>query len=513
MAHRSPLALVVFAGLLGACGGGGGGGNGGGSPTPPVNQAPVFTSAATTSLEENAAGVFYTIEANDPDGGAVTLSVVSGGDEASFSINLTTGDISPDTPLDFEAPADADTDNVYEITVRATDNEGAARDLALSVTVTDVAEDGVMEVIGSGFTQPLYIEPIPGTALLAVVEKGGLIRTLDPATGTIGGVAVLDVSGEVSTNSERGLLGMAFSPGFASDRTFYVNLTNTAGNTEIRRYQMMTGSSTQADPATADIIFTAAQPAGNHNAGWIGFSNAGLLYVPLGDGGGGGDPDENAQDVNEVLGKVLRLDISGDDYPADDLRDYAIPPSNPFASGGGRPEIFAIGVRNPFRCSVDAVTGDLFIGDVGQNAIEEIDRLPPDGAGVNFGWDTREGTQSFEGPDDPAFTDPVAEYGHGSGPFEGNSVTGGLVYRGPVATIQDHYVFADFVSDNWWSIPVDDLVNGSTVPSGQFQRLNDLFPPDTGTLSSIAAFGLDADGNLLVVSITGSVYRLSAAAP
>lgn len=508
---RARLSALCATGLtLASCGGGGGGGNN--TPPPPVaNRAPAFSSAAAVTLDENSTGIFYTFAYSDPDGDSVTLSVVPGQDEDAFNINVTSGAVSAAAGLDFEMPADGDGDNVYDITVRATDSNGAATNFTLSVTVADVAESGSMEQIGTGFVQPLYIEAIPGSSLLAVVEKGGLIRTLDPGSGSIGSVPFLDVSGEITTDSERGLLGMAFSPDFANDGVFYVNLTNASGNTEIRRYTMFAGSSTQADPATADIIFTTPQPAANHNAGWIGFSNGGLLYVPLGDGGGGGDPNENAQDVNEVLGKVLRLDVTGDDFPADGSRDYAIPPTNPFAGGGGRPEIFAIGVRNPFRNFLDPVSGDLFIGDVGQNAIEEIDRLPPDGAGMNFGWDTREGTQSFEGPDDPSFTDPVAEYGHGSGPDQGNSVTGGVVYRGGVDAITNHYVFGDFVSGNFWSVPVDDLVNGSTVPSSQFQRLNDLFPPDTGTISNIASFGLDADGNLLIVTIGGAIFRLSPA--
>lgn len=498
---------MLMAAMVAGCGGGGDGG--GTTPPPPSNAAPDFTSEPAVSIEENTTGTIYTFTTSDPDGDAVTLSVVSGGDEAAFDIDTASGDVSLPAGLDFEDPADGDGDNVYEITVRATDPAGASTDFTLSVTVTDVAEAGSLRQIGSGFSQPLFVAAIPGSDLLAVVEKGGLIRTLDPQTGTVGSVPLLDVSAEVSTDSERGLLGLAFSPDFASDGAFYVNLTNPGGATEIRRYEMFAGSATQADPATEDLIFTTPQPAANHNAGWIGFSNDGLLYIPLGDGGGSGDPNENAQDVSEVLGKILRVDISGDDFPADDARDYAIPPGNPFAGGGGRPEIFAIGLRNPFRASVDPVTGDLFIGDVGEGAIEEIDRLAPDGGGTNFGWDTREGTQQFEGPDDPAFTDPVAEYGHGSGPLQGQSVTGGYVYRGPVTDIQDHYVFGDFVSGNYWSVPVDDLIVGQTVASSAFQRLNDAFPPDTGTIGNISSFGLDADGNLLMVEYGGSVYRLA----
>lgn len=498
------LALMGAIPLLAACGGGGGSDGGG------ANRAPVFSSPAQVTIDEGATGEIYTVSVSDPDGDPVEVTVSAQNDADVFDYEDNFRTIVLNSPLDFETPADANADNVYEVRFTARDTaSGLETQFDLRITVADVPEDGALTQIGSGFIQPLFVAPIPGTQLLAVVEKGGVIRVLDPSAGTVDSVPLLDVSGDIATDGERGLLGLAFSPDFANDRQVYVNLTNNSGATEIRRYQMFAGSDTQADPATADLIFTTPQPVSNHNAGWIGFSNDGLLYIPLGDGGGAGDPDGNAQDVNEVLGKVLRVDVSGDDFPADDARDYAIPAGNPFASGGGRPEIFATGLRNPYRCSVDPVTGDLFIGDVGQGAIEEIDRLAPDAAGTNFGWNLQEGTQSYAGgADSPDFADPVAEYGHGSGPLQGNSVTGGYVYRGAVAAVQDHYVFGDFVSGNYWSVPVVDLQTGSTVPSSQFQRLNDLFPADTGTVSNISSFGLDADGNLLIVDYGGSLYRL-----
>lgn len=504
MTNLRHLALPGAILLLAACGGGGGDSGGGG------NRAPVFSSPAQITIDEGTTGEIYTLTVSDPDGDPVELSVVARNDWEVFDYEDSFRTIVLNSPLDFEAPVDANADNVYELRFTARDTaSGLQTQFDLQVTVADVAEAGALTQIGSGFSQPLFVAPIPGTTLLAVAQKGGLVRVLDPATGTVASVPLLDVSGDIATDGERGLLGMAFSPDFVNNRQVYVNLTNTSGDTEIRRYEMFAGSDTQADPATADLIFTTPQPASNHNAGWIGFSNDGLLYVPLGDGGGAGDPDGNAQDVNEILGKVLRLDVSGDDFPADDARDYAIPAGNPFASGGGRPEIFATGLRNLYRCSVDPVTGDLFIADVGQGAIEEINRLAPDGAGTNFGWNLQEGTQSYAGgADSPDFTDPVAEYGHGSGPLQGNSVTGGYVYRGAVAAVQDHYIFGDFVSGNYWSVPVADLQTGSTVPSSQFQRLNDLFPADTGTVSNISSFGLDADGNLLIVDFGGSIYRL-----
>jgi hypothetical protein len=276
---------------------------------------------------------------------------------------------------------------------------------------------------------------------------------------------------------------------------------------------MFTGSTTQIDPATADVILTLAQPFANHNGGWLGFSNDGLLYIPTGDGGSAGDPQNNAQNPNSLLGKVLRLDVSGDDFPADPDRDYRIPAGNAFPGGaGGAPEIFALGLRNPFRASVDALTGDLFLGDVGQGTVEEIDRLGPAEAGANFGWNLREGTQPYNGgADSPAFTRPVAEYTHGTGPTEGRSVTGGYVYRGPIAPIRDRYVFGDFISGNVWAVPAASLVAGQTAAASAFTRLNPQLVPDAGSLTQITSFGLDDAGRLYIVSFGGDVFRVESA--
>lgn len=450
--------------------------------------------------------------ATDPDGNAITLSMLAGGDAGRFTFNPSTGVLSLAAGLDFEAPADANGDNTYVVTLEARDPAGAAATLALQISVQNVAEGMALRRVGAGFTQPLYVAPIPGTGLLVVLQKGGRIRVLDPETGTISGTDFLDVSTEVATDSERGLLGLAFSPDFVSDRTFYINLTNTSGNTEIRRYQMQAGSSVLANGATGDVILTITQPFANHNAGWLGFSNDGLLYIPTGDGGSSGDPQNNAQTTTSLLGKILRLDVSGDDFPADPLRDYGIPAGNAFPGGtGGAPEIFALGLRNPFRASFDAPTGDLLIGDVGQGAVEEIDRLRPGVVGANFGWRLREGTQTFGGADSAAFTPPVAEYGHGSGPLQGNSVTGGYIYRGNIEPIRNHYVFGDFVSGNVWSVPEASLVPGQTLASSQFTRLNDQLVPDAGTLANVASFGLDEQGRLYIVAFNGSIFRVEAA--
>ncbi|MCA8901248.1 MAG: PQQ-dependent sugar dehydrogenase [Hyphomonas sp.] len=510
---KSARAAGLLALALGACGGGGGG-NGGSPPPPPpppANQPPVFSSAGNVSVSENTAGSFYTISVADPEGGAVTLSVVPGGDEAAFNVNLAGASIAFAQPPDFEAPQDGNSDNVYQLTLEASDSAGLTARLTLTVTVSDVVEGMALRRVGSGFTQPLFVTGLPGTGQLIVLEKGGRARLLDPASGVTDPVDFLTLSGTIGTTGEGGLLGIAFSPAFASDRTFYVNVTNTAGDTEIRRYQTFPGTPDQGDPSTEDRILFMDQPDSNHNGGWLDFGPDGLLYIPTGDGGGGGDPRDWAQDPDTLFGKLLRIDPSADDFPADPDRDYAIPADNVYPGGaGGRPEIYATGLRNPFRCSFDSVTGDLFIGDVGQGAVEEIDRIGTDEPGVNFGWDLQEGTQSYAGGIDMAsFRDPVAEYGHGSGPMQGNSVTGGYVHRGNVDPIRDQYVFGDFVSGNIWSLPASSLVNGSTVPSSAFVRLNDSLVPDAGALGNISSFGEDEAGNLYIVSYSsGDIFQV-----
>ncbi|KCZ92658.1 PQQ-dependent sugar dehydrogenase [Hyphomonas johnsonii] len=477
-------------------------------PPPAANRAPAFTSPAQVTVAENTTGTVYTWAVSDPDGDTLTVSVVPGGDEGAFDIDIPSRTIRAATPLDFETPADANGDNIYDVTLEARDPGGLMAQLALSITVSNVVEDMTLTRVGTGFTQPLYLVGLPGSSRVLVLEKGGRVRLLDPATGAIDPVDFLDVSADTTAAGEGGLLGLAFSPDFATDRTFYINMTNNSGDTEIRRYTMFSGSNVQADPATSDVVLTFDQPQSNHNGGWIGFAADGLLFVPTGDGGGGGDPSQNAQNPNSLLGKILRIDVTGDAFPADPERDYAIPPGNAFDAASGREEIFALGVRNPFRCSFDPVTGDLLIGDVGQGAIEEVDRLRMTDAGTNFGWDIQEGTQDFEGPDQPGLTDPVAEYAHGSGPAAGESIIGGYVHRGNVETIKDSYVFADFVSGNVWAIPVDNLVVGQTVSAGTFLRLNDALRPDAGTLSSISSFGEDNDGNLYIVTLVGDIFRI-----
>jgi glucose/arabinose dehydrogenase len=499
--------LALFEGLA-ACGGGGGGGGGGtgGGGMPGSDRPPVFTSPATASVAENSTGFVYTATATDPDGNPVSFSVSGGADQAVFFI-APSGALVFTRPPDFEDPADADGNNVYLVRITASDGMTSAT-LDLAVTVTNVGPDGFRVArVGTGFASPLFLTPIPdGSGRLLVVEQGGLIRILNPATGAIAATPFANLSSQISAGGERGLLGLALAPDFLATGTFYVHLTNVQGNIEIRRYRTLPGTLDQADPSTSDVILTVPHANfSNHNGGWIAFGPDGMLYVGIGDGGSSGDPSNNAQNVNVHLGKLLRIDPRSDAFPGDPLRDYAIPAGNPFAAGGGLSEILAYGLRNPFRASFDPVTLNLWIGDVGQNAREEIDQMRPGDGGANFGWRILEGTASFGGGSTTGLTPPVAEYPHGPA---GNSVTGGYVYRGPVEAFRGNYFFADFITGDLWSIPIARVSLGSTIPASQFTVRRTQFAPNAGAIDNISSFGLDQAGNLYIVDYDGEIFRV-----
>lgn len=389
--------------------------------------------------------------------------------------------------------------------------ESPAGDGAAAVQFRPVLDTGFrVRRVTTGLSQALFVTGLPGSpARILVVRKTGQVHIVNALTGAVDSELFLDVSGNISAEGEGGLLGLALSPDFDTSGVFYINVTNTDGDTEIRRYTTQTDDEDQADPASMDVILTYAQPEANHNGGWIGFGPDNMLYIASGDGGGGGDPFANGQNPNTLLGAILRIDPSSDDYPADALRDYAIPAGNPYATGGGAPEVWATGLRNPFRASFDPATGDLYIGDVGQAAAEEVDIIRRGDAGLNFGWPLREGTQPYQGgADSDAFTGPVLDYPHGSGPYQGNSITGGYVYRGELAALNGHYVFGDFVNGNVWSIPVEYLDPDIPVPAPGLIRRNEDFTPDAGSIDNVSSFGTDQEGGLYIVDYDGEIFRI-----
>lgn len=500
------LGAAGIALLLGSCGGGGGGGGTAPPPPPPANRPPAITSPATANAAENSSGTVYTATATDPDGNPLTFSLSGGADRARFSITAA-GALSFAQPPDFEDPTDADANNVYQVQLAVSDGTTSAT-LDLAVTVTNVGPDGFrVRRVGTGLGNAVDLVAIPdGSGRFLVVQQFGAIRILNPATGALAATPFLDLTGQISATGERGLLGLALAADFNTTGTFYIFVTDPNGRIQLRRLRTFAGNRDQADPATSDTIFDLAHPLTNHNGGWLSFGPDGMLYAALGDGGGGGDPNNNAQNTNVLYGKIIRIDPRTDAFPADALRDYAIPAGNPFATTGGLPEIWAYGLRNPFRNSFDTATGNLWIGDVGEGAREEINLMRPTDAGANFGWRIMEGTAVFNGTPNASLVAPVAEYLHGTGPREGNSVTGGRVYRGPVEALRGHYFFADFIRSNLWSIPVARVAPGQTIPSSQFRLRNADFTPTAGTINNVACFATDAAGNLYILDYDGEVY-------
>ena len=497
----------LLAGMLAACGGGGGSDDDNPSiPGAPTDRAPIFTSAPAATVPEGTAGVFYTAIASDPEGKPVSYTLTGGADMSRF-IMTSAGALQFLSPPDFEGPTDANADNVYLVSITASDGTQTAT-LPLSVTVTDVTGATLrVRRVATGMDFPIFLAPVPdSTGRVFVVERAGLIRLLSPANGAIAATPFLDVTGQVSTDGERGLLGFATAPDFATSGRFYVYLTVPDGTIEVRRYQTIANNRDQADPASGDAILRIAHPRSNHNGGWIGFGPDGMLYVATGDGGGTGDPDNNGQNRGTLLGKILRIDPSSDGFPTDANRDYAIPAGNPFTAPNA-PEVWAYGLRNPFRNSFDPLTGHLYIGDVGQGAVEEIDLARAGEAGLNFGWPIMEGTQPYRGPaNTPGLTAPIAEYSHGTGAREGSSVTGGVVYRGPLESLGGEYLFGDFVQPNLWSIQTGVILQGTTIPSTRFRLRNANFAPTAGTIDNVVAFGTDSANNVYIVDFDGDIF-------
>jgi glucose/arabinose dehydrogenase len=407
--------------------------------------------------------------------------------------------------------------------------------LASSSTTAQAQIQGLQRV-ASGLSAPIAITHAPGQPnQLYIAQRSGAVRILDLTTGIVQTDPFITIPG-VDTEGEGGLLGLAFHPNFASNGKFYVNLTSETGaapfSTHVREYTRNAINPSLADVSSQREILSFAQPQSNHNGGWIGFSPTDSnLYIATGDGGGGNDDDAghtdgigNAQDTtNNLLGKMLRINVNADDFLADSTRNYAIPANNPFKAGVGDPaddagddEIWSYGLRNPFRASFDRANGDLWIGDVGQSAREEIDHQPNGAGGANFGWRLREGrianpTVGVGGTAPAGAIDPVYDYDRDADAFGGSVVTGGYVYRGPDPTLQGKYFFLDSRNtsstgdDNYWMFDPAD-------PFGTVTNIDALLLPDVRSAEFPVSFGEDALGNLYIAYLaSGEVYRIQTA--
>ncbi len=333
-----------------------------------------------------------------------------------------------------------------------------------------------------------------GSDRVFIVEQSGRIIVTRPGESRTS--TFLDLRDAISTGGERGLLGMAVSPRYADNGTVYVNYTDTRGDTVVARYRVSSADPDSLDPDSGEVLLRVEQPFSNHNGGGIVFGPDDMLWIGMGDGGSAGDPAENGQNPDSLLGAMLRLDV-GETADGNPEGAYAIPADNPFVGRVGyRPEIWGLGLRNPWRFSFDSATGDLWIGDVGQGEWEEIDfiaaaDLKP---GANFGWDVLEGTHPYPADIDPGdisrFTPPMVEYDHDAG----RSVTGGVVYRGAAYPGLDGvYLYADFYGRIWGLRPDGDTPENVSLWTGD---------------ALIASFGVDDAGEVYVCDLGGTVYRV-----
>ncbi len=380
--------------------------------------------------------------------------------------------------------------------------------------VPNISNDITAVRVAGDLDRPVFATAPNGdrNRLFAIEQHTGLIKILHLDTQEIITTPFLDIDG-LATGNEQGLLGLAFHPDYDTNGFFYVNLSLSGGDTVIRRYEVSATNPNLANPDSAMTLMFYGQPFGNHNGGWLGFGpNDGYLYISSGDGGSGGDPGNRAQDITaQALGKILRIDVDGDDFPDNPDRNYAIPPDNPFIGTAGDDEIWAYGLRNPWRPSFDRNTGDLYIADVGQGNWEEINYQPADSTGgENYGWKVMEGNHCFNdtvGGNPPcfdnSFTAPIHEYGHTGAPDGGFSITGGYVYRGPIESLQGTYFFADFISEQIWSFRYDGI-----TPNEFTNRTLQLRPEDETAINAISSFGEDVNGNLYILDLGGEVFKI-----
>jgi len=351
------------------------------------------------------------------------------------------------------------------------------------------------ERFASGLSSPLYVTAPEGDERVFVVEQVGRIKIYDQSGALV--TTFLDIDTRVLSGGERGLLGLAFSPDYDTDRLFYVNYTNNSGNTVISRFQTSGSDPDDGLEASEEILLTISQPFSNHNGGRIAFGADDMLYIGMGDGGSGGDPGNRAQNLNTLLGKILRIDVSGGVGS-----EYTVPADNPFVGEPGLDEIWSYGVRNPWGIDFDPDTGNMYWADVGQNAWEELNVEVAGDGGLNYGWRLLEGTHCYDPPSncDPTgmTTLPVHEYSHSLG----CSVTGGIIYRGSIPEIDGHYFFADYCSNRIWSFVWD----GAGGITDLTVRTTELIP-DVGSINNVTGFGRDGLGEMYIVG-GGEVFRV-----
>jgi glucose/arabinose dehydrogenase len=467
------LLLACCLALLGSCGGGG-------SDHPPPGPT---TGSLTVTIGGLPAGV----------AGAVTLS-----GPASYSKLLTASttltDLAPGAYTLTAASVVQGTGSLAPTPTTQQVQVTAGATASASVTYAATAPLALaLQEVASGLSVPIFLTAPPGDSRLFIIERAGRIRVVQ--NGSLLATPFLDISSLTTTSGERGLLSMAFHPQYASNGYFFLYYTNLAGDIVIERRQVSAGNANVADPLSALTIITIPHPTfSNHYGGLLSFGPDGYLYAGTGDGGSAGDPPGNAQNTNVLLGKLLRLDVNASSV----AQPYAIPPGNPFAgTAGARGEIWAYGLRNPWRYAFDVPAQLLYIADVGQANLEEVDVRPVGQAGNNYGWNIMEGTQCFNstGCNQAGLVLPAIEYGHDTA--GGCSITGGYVYRGTaLPELAGHYLYSDYCS-GW--------LKSFTYSNGTASAVTNWNVTNVG---NILSFGQDAQNELYMLSGTGKVYKV-----
>ncbi|MDB9741636.1 PQQ-dependent sugar dehydrogenase [Akkermansiaceae bacterium] len=363
-----------------------------------------------------------------------------------------------------------------------------------------------LKLVTSGLKEPVWATSTKSAPnYFYILEKPGTIKIYDSKTRQLLSNNFIDLTANIRVKmNEQGLLGMAFCPDFSKNGEFYLYYTDTKGDTKISRFRTDPKNPVSASPASEQILLSIDQPYKNHNGGWIGFGTDRCLYIATGDGGSSFDPKNRAQDLSSHLGKLLRINVIGH-------KTYAIPTSNPFIKQPNiKPEIYAYGLRNPWRCCWNPSNGDFYVADVGQREKEEINVVPKSKLkGANFGWRLREGDietpkKKVGGPNNAAYIQPVYTYGHSAAANEGLSITGGFVYRGSVKELRGKYFFADFANPRIWSINVSG--NKATNFTDWTQRLK----THEQRIFRVASFAEDHAGEMYVLEFSeGKVYKFS----
>ncbi|MGA1808811.1 MULTISPECIES: PQQ-dependent sugar dehydrogenase [Sphingobium] len=475
----TPAAAVLLSSLaiLSSCGG-----EDEGDAATSVNQPPVFTSANHVSVMENADTSFYKAAATDPDGNILSYSIGGGADGGVFRITAA-GDLSFVTPPSFEMPADADRDNVYQVTINVSDGRGSVA-LPVTVTVTDSKEGIAVHRVATGFSNPVAIAPVSATAVL-VAEKAGTIYLLNPQDGSRTVLARLDYVGAT------GVLALAATPTYASDGIFSVMYVTREGRLVITRFLYTAAGVTVPDNFGALLTVPAPHYAGG---GWLGYDAAGVLWAATGDAGGSGDPDGSAQSSGSQLGKLIRFERNRDPY------------------AGAVVELFLTstvgqGLHRPNGGS--SFNGGIILADRGQDMVEELNVLTP-GAGMqNFGWPYKEGSQAVGGTPPAALVDPVLAYPHTGGSLTGQAIVGGAMGPGAVASLRDQYVFGDG-SGAIFTVAAALLSSGGPVAADRVERRNTDFAPDRGRIDQPIAITAGPDGTLYILDFDGELFRVDA---